>query len=161
MDSGKSGSSGSTVRQRYSFQKKPFVIGVAGGTASGKVIPLLYIRLIEILPLQSTVCSKIMQKLGPIDPTSVYLSHEKRVICISQDSFYRKLNDEDRELVEMGNFNFDHPSAFDVDLMVRTLRDILNGKMVRVPIYNYLENEMYVVSTLKQQQPLLSITFFQ
>lgn len=87
-----------------------------------------------------------MQKLGPIDPTSKYLSHEKRVICISQDSFYRKLNDEDRALVEKGNFNFDHPSAFDVDLMVRTLRDVLNGKMVKVPIYNYMENEMFALN---------------
>lgn len=83
-----------------------------------------------------------MEKLGPIDPTSIYLSHEKRVVCISQDSFYRKLTDEDRDMVSQGNFNFDHPSAFDVDLMVRTLRDILNGKMVRVPMYNYHENEM-------------------
>ncbi|OTF72665.1 uridine cytidine kinase i-like protein [Euroglyphus maynei] len=111
---------------RYSFQKQPFVIGVAGGTASGK----------------STVCSKIIKRLGPIDPTSVYLSHEKRVVRISQDSFYRKLTDEDRQMVDKGLFNFDHPSAFDVDLMVKTLRDVFDGKMVRVPIYNYNENEI-------------------
>ncbi|KAH9526999.1 UMP-CMP kinase, variant 2 [Dermatophagoides farinae] len=111
---------------RYSFQKQPFVIGVAGGTASGK----------------STVCSKIIKRLGPIDPKSIYLSHEKRVVRISQDSFYRKLTDEDRQMVDKGMFNFDHPSAFDVDLMVRTLRDVCDGKMVRVPIYNYNENEI-------------------
>ena len=92
--------------------------------------------------LQSTVCSKIMEKLGPLDPTSVYLSHEKRVICISQDSFYRKLTEEERALVAKGNFNFDHPSAFDVNLLVNTLREVQNGRMVKVPVYNYIENEM-------------------
>ncbi|KAF7492538.1 Uridine-cytidine kinase 2 [Sarcoptes scabiei] len=110
----------------FSFQKQPFIIGVAGGTASGK----------------STVCSKIIDRLGPLDPTSEYLSHEKRVVRISQDSFYRKLTDVDRKLVAKGLFNFDHPSAFDVELMVRILRDLCRGKMVRLPIYNYSDNEI-------------------
>lgn len=110
----------------YSFKKKPFVIGVAGGTSAGK----------------STVCSKIIDRLGPIDPKSIYLSHEKRVVRISQDSFYRKLTDEERQLVNLGQFDFDHPSAFDVDLMVRTIREICEGKMVRLPVYNYNDNEI-------------------
>ncbi|XP_017463519.1 PREDICTED: probable uridine-cytidine kinase, partial [Rhagoletis zephyria] len=141
---GNSISSSTSKQVRYSFQKKPFVIGVAGGTASGK----------------STVCSKIMEKLGPLDPknsnnssssttstttssSSAYLSaNQKRVICISQDSFYRKLNEEDRAMVAKGLFNFDHPAAFDVPLLVHTLNEVLSGKMVKVPIYNYMENEI-------------------
>lgn len=101
-----------------------------------------------------------MEKLGPLDShnnktgggstsaantsaSAAYLSaNQKRVICISQDSFYRKLNEEDRAMVAKGAFNFDHPSAFDVPLLVRTLRDVLHGKMVKVPVYNYMENEM-------------------
>ena len=80
-----------------------------------------------------------MDKLGP-NSSAIY--NEKRVICISQDSFYRKLSDDDRIKVAKGNFNFDHPSAFDVNLMVKTLREVKNGKMVKVPVYNYFENEM-------------------
>nr|XP_027195796.1 uridine-cytidine kinase 2-B-like isoform X2 [Dermatophagoides pteronyssinus] len=125
-NSSNNNNNGGIHQMRYSFQKQPFVIGVAGGTASGK----------------STVCSKIIKRLGPIDPTSIYLSHEKRVVRISQDSFYRKLTDDDRQMVDKGLFNFDHPTAFDVDLMVKTLRDVCDGKMVRVPIYNYNENEI-------------------
>lgn len=83
-----------------------------------------------------------MEKLGPIDPTSIYLSHEKRVVVISQDSFYRKLDDTDRALVAAGNFNFDHPEAFDLPKMVKTLYDILNGRLVKVPVYDYKNNEM-------------------
>ena len=52
------------------------------------------------------------------------------------------MTDDDRQMVDKGLFNFDHPTAFDVDLMVKTLRDVCDGKMVRVPIYNYNENEM-------------------
>lgn len=56
---------------RISPPRTPFLIGVAGGTASGK----------------STVCSKIMEKLGQ-DTMDRY---HQRVVCISQDSFYREL----------------------------------------------------------------------
>lgn len=80
--------------------------------------------------------------MGPIDPTSKYLTHEKRVVRISQDSFYRKLTDKDRKMVQQRIFNFDHPSAFDVERMLKTIHDISNGKMVRVPIYDYTINEM-------------------
>lgn len=94
-----------------------------------------------------------MEKLGPMDESNkngsttgtsaAYLTaNQKRVICISQDSFYRKLNEEDRAMVAKGAFNFDHPSAFDVPLLVSTLRDVLHGKMVKVPVYNYMDNEM-------------------
>ncbi|KAJ6221150.1 hypothetical protein RDWZM_006962 [Blomia tropicalis] len=124
-DASNSMSKKKTKPLRYSFQKKPFVIGVAGGTASGK----------------STVCSKIMNKLGPVHPNAHYLT-QRPVICISQDSFYRKLSDDERALAATGNFNFDHPSAFDVKLMVQTLRDVQYGKTVRIPVYNYEDNEV-------------------
>lgn len=77
-----------------------------------------------------------MEKLGQdgiIDP-------DRRVYCISQDSFYRELNDEERQLASQGNFDFDHPSAFDDQLILKALRDILDGKVVHVPKYNYKEN---------------------
>ena len=83
-----------------------------------------------------------MEKLGIVDSTSPYLTHEKRVICISQDSFYRKLTESEQASAVSGNFNFDHPSAFDAKRLTRTIRDILRGKMVKVPIYNYAENQM-------------------
>lgn len=66
-------------------RKTPFIIGVAGGTASGK----------------SSVCSRIVEQLGTL---------RKRVITIAQDSFYRDLiNDEEVEKAQRGEFDFDHP----------------------------------------------------
>ena len=65
--------------------KQPFVIGVAGGTASGK----------------TSVCHKIIELLGQ--------STVERVALISQDSFYKDLSEEEREVAGRGEYNFDHP----------------------------------------------------
>ncbi|XP_048004487.1 uridine-cytidine kinase isoform X2 [Leguminivora glycinivorella] len=102
--------------------KTPFLIGVAGGTASGK----------------STVCQRIVEKLGQQHKEQT----ERRVVCISQDSFYRELTPSERLRAERGQFNFDHPDAFDDKKLLATLKDILAGKKVEVPEYNYITNSI-------------------
>lgn len=87
---------------------------------------------------KSTVCSKIMEQLGQDN-----VVNRERVVCISQDSFYRELSAEEKALAFKGNFDFDHPSAFDEELMLSTLKDILVGKVVRVPKYNFREHTLY------------------
>jgi len=62
--------------------KQPFIIGVCGGSASGK----------------TTVCKEIVKALS-----------NKRVAVISQDSFYRNLNEEERALAKNADYDFDHP----------------------------------------------------
>ncbi|PKI64115.1 hypothetical protein CRG98_015459 [Punica granatum] len=62
------------------MHKQPFVIGVAGGAASGK----------------TTVCDMIIQQL-----------HDQRVVLVNQDSFYHNLSEE--ELTRVHEYNFDHP----------------------------------------------------
>ncbi|XP_045600666.1 uridine-cytidine kinase 2 isoform X2 [Procambarus clarkii] len=100
--------------------KTPFLIGVAGGTASGK----------------STVCKRIMEKLGQDD-----IEHsQRRVVCISQDAFYRPLNAEESSRALKGIFNFDHPDAFDNELILNTLQQILDGKICKIPNYDYGTN---------------------
>lgn len=69
--------------------KQPFFIGVAGGTASGK----------------TTVCNLINSQF-----------HDQRVVLINQDSFYHSLSDE--ILQNVNDYNFDHPDAFDTELML-------------------------------------------
>ncbi|XP_055697426.1 uridine-cytidine kinase isoform X1 [Phlebotomus papatasi] len=102
--------------------KQPFLIGVAGGTASGK----------------STVCKRIMEQLGQAD-----MDHTQRqVVCISQDSFYRELTAAEKAKAERGVYNFDHPDAFNEDLMLKTLQDILAGKKVEIPSYDYRSNSL-------------------
>lgn len=100
---------------------RPFVIGVAGGTASGK----------------SSVCDKIMSQLGQDDVDR----KQRRVAIINQDSFYKTLNEEEKKKALKGEFNFDHPDAFDWEKMKNTINDVIKCKKVMIPHYNYVENK--------------------
>uniref|UniRef100_A0A1A9WH69 uridine/cytidine kinase n=1 Tax=Glossina brevipalpis TaxID=37001 RepID=A0A1A9WH69_9MUSC len=102
--------------------KKPFLIGVAGGTASGK----------------STVCKKIMKELGQTD-----MDHTQRqVVTISQDSFYRELTASEKAKAFQGLYNFDHPDAFDEQLKYETLQAVLKANKVEIPSYDYRTNSL-------------------
>uniref|UniRef100_A0A3P8VTS0 uridine/cytidine kinase n=1 Tax=Cynoglossus semilaevis TaxID=244447 RepID=A0A3P8VTS0_CYNSE len=98
--------------------RQPFLIGVSGGTASGK----------------SSVCEKIMELLGQnkID------HHQRQVAILSQDSFYKVLTPEQKAKAQKGQFNFDHPDAFDNELIMKTLWQILQGKTVQIPVYDFV-----------------------
>lgn len=62
----------------------------------------------------------------------------KRVVTICQDSFYKDLDTEaDRAKARKGEYNFDHPNAFDHALMIQILNDLRAGKPVRVPKYDF------------------------
>ncbi|XP_047978870.1 uridine/cytidine kinase UKL1, chloroplastic-like [Salvia hispanica] len=89
-------------------QKQPFVIGVSGGTASGK----------------TTVCDMIIQQL-----------HDHRVVLVNQDSFYRGLTPEELECVH--EYNFDHPDAFDTEQLLECVGKLKLGQPVHVPIYDF------------------------
>ncbi|KAM4549173.1 uridine-cytidine kinase 2-A [Odontesthes bonariensis] len=100
--------------------RQPFLIGVAGGTASGK----------------SSVCSKIMELLGQNEIDH----HQRQVAILSQDSFYKVLTPEQKTKALKGQFNFDHPDAFDNDLIITTLWDIKEGKTVHIPVYDFVSH---------------------
>jgi uridine kinase len=85
------------------------IIGIAGGTGSGK----------------TTVVHQIMNELP-----------ETEVGVISQDSYYKDNNNlsfEERALV-----NFDHPRAIDFDLLVQHLKDLKAGKIIEQPVYSFI-----------------------
>lgn len=54
------------------------------------------------------------------------------------DSFYKVLNEEQHELADKNEYNFDHPDAFDFDLIFTTLQRLKEGRKVEVPIYNFV-----------------------
>jgi len=86
-----------------------FIIGIAGGTASGK----------------TTVCQMLMQALA-----------DQRVALLSLDEFYRDLTEEECEnVVEV---NFDEPASFDIDELVRCLDSLRDGRPARVPVYDFV-----------------------
>lgn len=82
-----------------------------------------------------------MEKLGQVD-----MDHMKRqVVCISQDSFYRDLSPAEKLQAEKGQYNFDHPNAFNDELILMTLQDISAGMICEVPSYDYKTNSLYVL----------------
>lgn len=85
------------------------IIGIAGGTGSGK----------------TTVVQQIMNKLP-----------DTEVGVISQDSYYKKtdhLSYDERALI-----NFDHPRAIDFDLLVSDLKALKEGKTIQQPVYSFV-----------------------
>jgi uridine kinase len=86
----------------------PLVVGIAGGTASGK----------------TTVARKVREALA-----------DCRVAFIDQDSYYRDL--QDMPLEERRQVNFDHPDAFDTDLLVSHLRELRAGRPIQKPVYDF------------------------
>jgi uridine kinase len=87
------------------------VIGVAGGTASGK----------------TTVCERIMQRLN-----------DKSVVLVSQDAFYRPLNEAEREAAHRNDYNFDAPDAFDTELLLECLATLAEGRAFDCPVYDFV-----------------------
>ncbi|DBA99424.1 TPA: UMP-CMP kinase [Trebouxia sp. C0006] len=93
----------------------PFIIGVAGGTASGK----------------TSVCRKIMKQLRKDVP-----EEQGVIINLSQDSFYRNLTPQ--ETADIANFNFDHPNAFAFDEIIHCLGQLKQANPVEIPQYDFV-----------------------
>ncbi|XP_028581208.2 uridine-cytidine kinase-like 1 isoform X1 [Podarcis muralis] len=53
------------------------------------------------------------------------------------DSFYKVLNKDHQQLAACNEYNFDHPDAFDFDLLISVLRKLKEGKSVKVPVYDF------------------------
>ena len=87
------------------------IIGIAGGTGSGK----------------TTVVNQIIQELP-----------EGEVCVISQDSYYKDTSH--LPFDERTKINFDHPKAIDFDLLVAHLKELKKGNAIEQPIYSFVEH---------------------
>jgi uridine kinase len=90
---------------------KPLIIGIAGGTGSGK----------------STVAKRIAEALTPA-----------KVAFIDMDAYYR--NYVDLPIEERRKVNWDHPDAFDVDLLVSHLDRLIQRDPVEKPVYDFVRH---------------------
>jgi uridine kinase len=87
---------------------KSILIGIAGGTGSGK----------------TSISKELLREYG-----------HGEVVVIQQDSYYKDLAH--MKLEERQLHNFDHPDAIDIKLFHEQTTDLLNGKTVDVPIYDF------------------------
>lgn len=89
---------------------KPLLIGIAGGTGSGK----------------TTVACRIYESLKGVNVT-----------LLQQDAYYIDLSH--LPLEERKKINFDHPSAFDNELLIKHLKKIIGGQEIEKPIYSFTD----------------------
>lgn len=89
---------------------KPLIIGITGGTGSGK----------------TTVARRIYESLKGVN-----------VVVIQQDAYYIDLSH--LPLKERKKINFDHPSAFDNDLLVEHLKKLIRGQEIEKPLYSFTD----------------------
>ena len=87
---------------------KPFVIGVAGGSGSGK----------------TTVVRSIVQSLG-----------DDQVSLLEHDRYYRDRGD--LRLEERAALNYDHPDSLETDLLVQHVHALRRGEPVEEPVYDF------------------------
>ncbi len=84
------------------------VIGIAGGTGSGK----------------TTIANYVLETVG----------HEK-IAFLPHDAYYRDLSDLSRE--ERAQVNFDHPSSLDTELLIEHVQNLRKGDTIQLPSYDF------------------------
>ncbi len=87
---------------------KTIVIAIAGGSGSGK----------------TTLANRLKEQFAP-----------NETLLISHDSYYKRHDDLSYE--ERAQLNYDHPDAFDTDLLIQHLTDLKNGIAIDRPIYDF------------------------
>ncbi|MEM8862153.1 MAG: uridine kinase [Chloroflexota bacterium] len=90
---------------------KPIVIGVAGGSGSGK----------------TTIAKKIVEMVG-----------RDRVAWVQHDSYYR--HRPHLSLEERQGQNYDHPNSLETELMVAHIKDLIKGLPAAIPVYDFAQH---------------------
>ena len=104
-----------------------FVIGVAGGSGSGK----------------TTVVRRIVDSLGP-----------EQVTLLQHDRYYRDRND--LRLEERAALNYDHPNSLETDLLVRHVHELKKGRPVGVPAYDFTRHaRLSEIETFQPRRALI------
>jgi uridine kinase len=87
---------------------RPIIIGVAGGTGSGK----------------TTVALEILERVGA-----------KHVAYIPHDAYYR--DHSHMPLEERSQVNYDHPDSLETELLVEQLKELRAGRAINIPVYDF------------------------
>jgi uridine kinase len=88
--------------------RSPLVIGIAGGSGSGK----------------TTVAQVILQRVGP-----------DRISFLQHDAYYKDLSG--LPPAQRAEVNFDHPNSLETELLTKHILQLISGRPVEVPIYDF------------------------
>ena len=107
---------------------RPIIIGVAGGTGSGK----------------TTVAFAILEKVG-----------WNRIALIQHDSYYYDASN--LPLEERARLNFDHPDALETPLLVEHLKALRSGQPVQIPTYDFRTHTRLAETRLVNPEPVILV----
>lgn len=106
--------------------REPFVIGIAGGTGSGK----------------TTVTQAVVDAAG-----------SAHVALLPMDNYYK--DNPDLPFSERVKLNYDHPEAFDTELYLQDIRRVVGGQSVRMPRYSFKEYARVAETVLVKPAPVV------
>lgn len=110
------------------FSSAPIIIGVAGGSGSGK----------------TTVVRRIVEALG-----------DDHVSVLEHDRYYR--DHPELRLEERAALNYDHPASLETDLMVRHVESLRDGRRVDVPVYDFARHARVSATTPVQARTAIIV----
>lgn len=95
------------INRKGQGRMKPFIIGIAGGTGSGK----------------TTLTRRLKERFG------------EDVSVVSHDNYYKR--HDELPYAERCRLNYDHPDAFDTELMVEQIEALRRGETIACPVYDF------------------------
>jgi uridine kinase len=106
----------------------PLVIGVAGGTGSGK----------------TTIAQAILEHIG-----------RERIAYIQHDAYYRDLSH--LPIEQRRQQNFDHPDALEDSLLLTHLRQLMHHQAAKIPIYDFVQHTRRSETTHIEPRPVILV----
>ena len=116
------------TRTGIKMKTNSLVIGIAGGSASGK----------------TTVTNKILEGLD-----------RTRVVLIQHDSYYKDLGQLGGTGVE--SINFDHPNSLETSLLIEHIRALREGNSISQPVYNFTTNRRMKETIPIEPRPIIIV----
>lgn len=109
-------------------QQRPLVLGIAGGTGSGK----------------TTVAEELCARLG-----------EEDYALVNQDSYYK--DNAHLTLMERQRLNYDHPDVIDLPLLVEHVRALMEWRAIEKPVYSFVQHTRTADTQLVLPKPLIIV----
>lgn len=110
------------------MSRKPIVFGVAGGTASGK----------------TTAARAILDAVGA-----------SQVAYLPHDAYYREMDHLPFE--ERAKLNYDHPDSLETELLVEHIKELIAGRPVEVPVYDFTRHHRTEETRTVEPSPIILI----
>jgi len=109
-------------------RETPLVIGIAGGSGSGK----------------TTISQVILERVGA-----------DRIAFFPHDAYYRDLRH--LSIVERAAVNFDHPDSLETELLIEHIIDIRSGNTINLPVYDFKTHSRTLKTIRIEYQPIIIV----